>query len=93
MTQYEVRLVSALLEADPPALRFFEPAAPNCILEHDQYRYPQTRDGVAERENPLKVDDHTCNAVQYLVHGLNDWYGFGQTGMLGGHREAWDLPT
>lgn len=58
--QYEVRLVSGLLEEDPPALRFHEGNCPETIREHDSYRYPKRRADAVERESPLKVDDHSC---------------------------------
>lgn len=91
--QYEVRLVSGMLEEEPPAIRFYEPNCPETIREHDAYQYPKKRAGAIEREVPLKHDDHTCNAVQYLVHGLEEYFGSGGEAVLYGRREAYDLPT
>lgn len=91
--QHEVRLVDGLLQEDPPAIRFFEPNTPNCIREHDGYRYAKIREGTQEKESPKKVDDHSCNAVQYLIHGLDEWYGDAGTALLGDARDSIGLPT
>lgn len=91
--QFEIRLVSGLLEEEEPALRFYAPQTQQCIREHDGYRYPKLKEGQVERESPLKVDDHTCNAVQYMVHGMHEWYGRGDGITIAGKREAWSMPT
>ena len=48
----------------------------NLIDEMSRYRYPEltvSQQGKkAEKENPLKVDDHACDALRYLVMGLPD---------------------
>lgn len=91
--QYEVRLVSGLLEEDPPGIRFYAGGCPHTIDEHDQYRYPSKRANSVEKETPLKVNDHACNAVQYLVHGLDEYFADVESGMLTGDTfRALDLP-
>lgn len=46
----------------------------NLIDEIGKYRYPELPVGQqgkkAEKENPMKVDDHACDALRYLVMGL-----------------------
>ena len=92
--QWEVRLTSGRLEnPDGPTLRFYKPGMPETIKEHDEYRYPKIRTGAPLTEKPLKVNDHSCNAVQYMVHGLHRWYGFGDNDFIvSGEREAHRLP-
>lgn len=89
VVQHEIGMVSALLEQDPPGLRIFRPNCPNTVREHDIYRYPQVRDGNPTNEMPLKLDDHSCNAVHYMIHGLSEWYGWGDNhASLGDSRES-----
>ena len=94
VVQWEVRLVDGLLQENPPALRFYGPGCPEAILEHDGYRYPKKAHADSqENEMPMKINDHSCNAVQYLVHGLRDWYGLGGEPIGGGTRESFNMPT
>jgi hypothetical protein len=65
--------VEKLLIKDPPALRFFALGCPMTIKDMDNYRYPQRREGAQEKEQPLKVDDHGCDMVRYLVVGLKQY--------------------
>jgi phage terminase large subunit len=48
----------------------------NLIDEVSKYRYPELpvnqQGKKAEKENPVKVDDHLCDALRYLVMGLPD---------------------
>jgi hypothetical protein len=58
-----------------PRLFIFNSCA-NLIEEIGKYKYPQLTVGqigkTNEKENPLKVDDHACDALRYLVMGLPD---------------------
>ena len=99
VVQWEVRLVSGLLEETrdgrpAPALRIRDTCS-MAIKEHDGYRYPKkAREDSPEKEVPLKKNDHSCNAVQYMVHGLSEWYGWDASGAkAAGEREASRLPT
>lgn len=93
LTAYRVRLVSARLEIEEPMLRFHEFCA-ETIREHDVYRYPPVKEGIPAREVPLKVDDHTCNAVQYLAHGYEQWCAIGdfEGAQVSEARESVHLP-
>lgn len=98
---WEVRLVAGRFEEmrdgqPAPALRIMR-SCTETVREHDGYRYPRARTGEfvasGNSELPLKKDDHSCNAVQYLVHGLHDWYGFDSGGGLAaGTRDSYGLP-
>jgi phage terminase large subunit len=48
----------------------------NLIEEIGKYKYPELtvaqQGKKAEKENPIKVDDHACDALRYLVMGLPD---------------------
>jgi len=68
--EVEKRLISK-----PPRLRFHRKRCPMVIRDFDNYRYPQQREGAPEKEMPLKVDDHGCDMVRYIVVGMNEWYG------------------
>jgi hypothetical protein len=56
-----------------PALYFFETVV-NTIEELTTYRYPELKaneSGVkAEKENPLKVNDHALDALRYFIVDL-----------------------
>ena len=49
-----------------PRLLFFE-TCEHTISETERYQKMPTLDGRAEHERPLKRDDHTCDAVRYLI--------------------------
>lgn len=89
VVSWEVRLVAGLLEEmregqPAPALRFHTRCAES-IREHDGYRYPsKARAESVEGEQPLKKDDHSCNAVQYMIHGMSEWYGWDAEGAIAG---------
>jgi phage terminase large subunit len=70
--------VKTWLKPDPngrPRLFIFN-TCENLIEEIGKYRYPELPVGQqgkkAEKENPMKVDDHACDALRYLVMGLPD---------------------
>lgn len=48
----------------------------NLIEELGKYRYPELTTGQqgnqAEKEAPVKVDDHACDAFRYLIMGMPD---------------------
>lgn len=58
-----------------PKVFIFESCA-NLIEELGKYRYPeltvQQQGRKAEKENPVKNNDHACDALRYLVMGLPD---------------------
>jgi len=63
--------VEKRLIAKPPALRIYAPNCPDIVRDFDNYRYPKRRgDETPEKESPLKVDDHGCDAVRYMVVGI-----------------------
>lgn len=64
--EVEKRLVSDRLRYHRP-LRWWAEAM-------DGYRYAQGRDGVEEKEAPLKVADHAPDATRYLVVGIHDMH-------------------
>jgi hypothetical protein len=88
--QHEVRLVSGRLCQSPKiGLRFYGPGCPVSLEEHDSYRYPPVKgEESVTREVPLKKNDHTCNAVQYLCHGVDEWYGNDDWGDSAGDRDS-----
>lgn len=46
----------------------------NCehtIREHSAYRWQEHKDGKPIKEEPLKVNDHTCDALRYLIADLD----------------------
>jgi len=61
--------VESMLSASPPRLRFYGPNCAGIINDMDLYRYSEVRSGAPEKEAPLKVDDHGCDKVRYLVEG------------------------
>lgn len=66
--------VKSFLKINPrtnkPRLFVFDSCS-NLLEEMSKYRYaetPQQRQGkVAEKEEPMKVDDHACDALRYLI--------------------------
>lgn len=40
------------------------------IFEFENYRYPETRQDRAEKEEPLKLHDHAMDALRYALTGL-----------------------
>lgn len=42
-------------------------ACPNLIDEIHQYRWPDPKDGVARKEEPVKDHDHAMDAMRYMV--------------------------
>ena len=48
------------------------------IEEFGRYRYKDTKIGVAQQENPLKVDDHAMDAIRYGIKT----HRFGNTGYV-----------
>lgn len=69
--------VKSYFKPDPktgkPKLFIFSSCV-NLIEELGKYRYPELTSAQqgrkAEKENPMKVDDHACDALRYLVMGL-----------------------
>lgn len=66
-----INRVFSLLDStyDEPRLFICE----NCVQtinEFQLYRYPDTRDGRPQQENPLKVFDHAMDALRYCVTGF-----------------------
>ena len=60
---YVVR--DALVRPDP---KLVEAHKPTCTLEEvEGYQYPTVREGKAEKEEPVKVDDHGMDALRYAV--------------------------
>lgn len=57
-----VRRDAALDEAKKPC---------GLIEEIDGYVWQKTQDGKASKEEPEKVDDHSCDALRYLCHTLD----------------------
>lgn len=55
-----------------PRLMFFS-TCPTSIAEHENYRWAKGK------EAPLKVDDHTCDALRYLVMEIESQKGMGAT--------------
>jgi len=39
----------------------------NTIMEFENYRYPDTKEGKAIQENPLKIYDHSMDALRYVI--------------------------
>jgi PBSX family phage terminase large subunit len=47
----------------------------NTIRDHENYRWKEDRKGVSKDE-PLKVDDHACDGVRYLIYTRRNSYDF-----------------
>ena len=60
-----------------PMLYFFDTCT-HVLEEISTYRYPELRPGEhgkkAEKENPLKVNDHAVDAVRYMIIDLPEPY-------------------
>lgn len=63
-TQYKIRKVSEKLKAG--TLKIFSNCV-NTIREFENYEYIEVKDGDYVKEVPRKVNDHTCDAVSYLI--------------------------
>jgi phage terminase large subunit len=50
----------------------------NVVEEFSVYRFKDAKDGAPLQENPLKVNDHSMDAVRYAVHTHN----FGNDGFV-----------
>ena len=67
IVEVETRLVSG-------RLRFHGEHCPTCVDQFDQYRWADSREGAEVKEQPVKVNDHTCDSVRYMVVGLADYH-------------------
>jgi hypothetical protein len=50
---------------------FFFRTCEHSISEHERLHYPERREEQAAKEEPQKVDDHTCDTTQYMVAYLD----------------------
>ena len=53
----------------------------NCIREHAGYKWTQGTDKRDAREEPVKLNDHTCDATRYLVVGEKAMEGYSGNSM------------
>lgn len=50
-----------------------ENSKPTCTLDEiEQYRWSKAKEGKAEKEEPVKLFDHGCDAMRYLVAYVDD---------------------
>jgi PBSX family phage terminase large subunit len=56
------------------------------IWELERYRYPEKQEGKIVKEEPLKIDDHSCDALRYATLGLQRPGGYTLLGSLGNIR-------
>lgn len=55
---------------DTGASLFIDPSCEDLIRELRSYRYPQTRDGQPQKDNPAKINDHGPDTLRYMLMGL-----------------------
>lgn len=53
-----------------PGLFILEPACPNIQNEFLNYRYPEPMEGKPVQENPIKIYDHSMDALRYGIMGI-----------------------
>lgn len=53
-----------------PGIFVRESSCPNLLMEFMNYRYPDAKDGKALQENPVKLFDHSMDALRYGIMGL-----------------------
>lgn len=59
------------------------------IAEMEAYRYKRDKTGINPEEQPVKCDDHTCDAARYALIGLNL---FGMSTSFGWlPKKLWDI--
>ena len=54
-----------------PRLYFLRSACGDVVEEMQSYEWAQSKDGQAEKEAPVKLNDHTMDALRYLVMRLD----------------------
>lgn len=63
--------------------RLIEEARPTCAhMEIPGYVYPVREDGKAIRDEPLKVNDHACDAMRMMAVYIRDHVGYEATAAL-----------
>lgn len=64
-----IKLVSKRLEvqADGKPRLFVDKRCVNTIMEFENYRYPDQKEEKPEQESPLKIHDHTMDALRYII--------------------------
>ena len=50
---------------------FVDSKCVNTVMEFENYRYPESKEGKPVQENPLKVHDHAMDALRYIVNSLD----------------------
>lgn len=55
----------------------------NTLNEFTQYKYPETKEDKPVQENPIKLFDHSMDALSYAVYGHGHRLGFHYIGSLG----------
>jgi len=68
-TTFRIRKVAEKLRSG--TLKIFKNCQ-NLVFEFENYQYHEVREGSQVREVPLKVNDHTINALEYLICSLPD---------------------
>jgi len=58
------------VQADGRPRLFVDPRCVNVVVEFENYRYPESREGAAVKEQPLKVYDHALDALRYVAMHL-----------------------
>jgi len=58
------------IQGDGKPRLFFFNTCRHAIREHSAYHYPEGTDLRDPKDEPVKKDDHTCDAVRYLIYGV-----------------------
>lgn len=58
------------------------PSCVNLIMEFENYRYPENKEGHAERDVPIKAFDHAMDALRYAIYSREK--GTGRVSILSG---------
>jgi len=68
-----IKAISGLLaiQKDGKPRLFIDKRCVNTIMEFENYRYPDKRENAPDKEAPLKIYDHSLDALRYLVMTLN----------------------
>lgn len=65
----EVATYLPVQKDDKPRL-FVHQRCVNTINEFKQYRFPDTKEGKPEQDNPIKIHDHALDAIGYTIWGI-----------------------
>lgn len=74
-----IQKVGSLLKAqeDGKPRLYVDEDCVNTIMEFENYRYPDVKEGRPEQEKPLKIFDHLLDCLRYAVMGMQKEVEFG----------------